>query len=102
MRVQGQARHRAHWTVTSLPTLCGMRRLVGLVAAVLLTAACGSSGGTEKGVTTKSSVPSTTGTSAATPVTDALDFTLPGVTGPQIRGTDHAGRSLALWFWAPW
>ena len=79
-----------------------MRRLVGLVAVVLLAAACGSSGGTEKGVIAKSSVPSTNGAAAATPVADVLDFTLPGVTGPQVRGADYAGKSLALWFWAPW
>ena len=79
-----------------------MRRLVGLIAVTLLTAACGSSGGTQKGIAIKTPAPSTKGTPSATPVADSLDFTLPGVTGPQIRGADYAGKSLALWFWAPW
>ena len=77
-----------------------MRRLVGLVVVALLTAACGSSGGTDTGVTVKRP-PSTQGSASAT-VADALDFTLPGVIGAPIRGADYAGKSLALWFWAPW
>ena len=80
-----------------------MRRLVGLIAVALLTAACGSSGGTDKGGTVKSPAPSTNRKSTGTPaLADALAFSLPGVTGPQIRGADYAGKSLALWFWAPW
>jgi len=78
-----------------------MRRLVGLVVVALLTAACGSSGGTDTGVTVKRPAPSTKGSTSAT-VADALDFTLPGVIGAPIRGADYAGKSLALWFWAPW
>ncbi len=93
-------------------TLRVMRSLVTLVAASLVVAACGSSAGTDQSeparTSTSSSAPASGPTSAPTSAPEApavpaaLDFTLPGVTGPSVRGADYAGKSLALWFWAPW
>ena len=31
-----------------------------------------------------------------------LDFTAPAVGGGTVEGADHAGKPVALWFWAPW
>lgn len=31
-----------------------------------------------------------------------LDFTAPAVGGGTVDGADHAGKPVALWFWAPW
>jgi len=41
---------------------------------------------------------------ASTPTKTAsiLDFTAPGLDGPEISGADYSGQDVALWFWAPW
>jgi hypothetical protein len=31
-----------------------------------------------------------------------LRFEAPNLAGGVIRGVEHAGKDVALWFWAPW
>lgn len=80
-----------------------MRRLACLLAISCTLAACAGSGGSEQGTKVGTANPAAPKVEPGTPaVADLLDFTLPGVTGPDVRGRDYAGKSLALWFWAPW
>lgn len=94
------------------------RRLLAVAATGLLFAACGDDG------TTAATTPAadTTDTAAGTPDTaasepggtvastvdtdvpaapDALQFSAPLVGGGTLDLTQFAGRTVALWFWAP-
>ena len=78
-----------------------MRRVVVLIALAAVAAACTGNGGQDHGVSVGgSSRPPESG--AQVVGGSILDFTLPGVDGPEVRGADYAGKALALWFWAPW
>ena len=80
-----------------------MRRLGCLLAVASALAAGSGSGGREQGVKVGTAHPAVPSSEPGSPaISDLLDFTLPGVTGPNVRGADYAGKSLALWFWAPW
>lgn len=77
-----------------------VRAAIGLVLATLL-AGCGS-GADQQAVEFEATgdPPAAEGESAAgAPI---LDFTAPRLSGGQVKGSEFAGRDLALWFWAPW
>lgn len=78
-----------------------MRRVALLIALAVAGVACGGSGGEDRGISVGDASPSTS--SPAQPAGGSLlDFTLPGVDGPDVHGESYLGRSVALWFWAPW
>ena len=95
-----------------------LRRLVPLLTAGLVLAACG--GSDEPAAVDTSAATSTTSAAtsgeapATTTVTDsgsavvpadapaALQFAAPLVGGGDIELTTLAGRPVLLWFWAPW
>jgi hypothetical protein len=96
-----------------------MRRLMLMLIAGVLTAACAGSPAptTQPGAapppapappagdpTTRPTATATAPAPAgpATAVPTGLDFSLPGVTGGTVDGAELAGRHLVLWFWAPW
>jgi hypothetical protein len=94
-----------------------MRRLMLMLIAGVLTAACAGSPAptTQPGAapppapappagdpTTRPTATAPAPAGPATAVPTGLDFSLPGVTGGTVDGAELAGRHLVLWFWAPW
>ena len=41
-------------------------------------------------------------TSEAPEPAEVLRFQAPNLAGGVLRGTDYAGKDVAMWFWAPW
>ncbi len=66
-------------------------RLAGVVALMLVAAACSSDAGDGR---------NTTATSP--PEQQVLSFTAPRLGGGTLDGEDYSGRDVAIWFWAPW
>lgn len=67
-------------------------RVLSLLLALLLLAACASDTGEEVG----------DAAADAGDVPDALQFTATTLDRTTFEGADYAGQDLMLWFWAPW